>query len=203
MQNISLAPLMILFTRCASLSIGLLMAACVSSPNSAPSYSSRSESPRPRAETVRITPSRVGGIAPGTAFSARALTAAMPGFDVRPIMIANEGGSLSALGMFQSGRQMLQVVGGPDGRVTQVFGVSPYVSGPNGEKIGMGLAEVGLGPGSCRVGTGNWRGMPICHASGTGNIDLVFSIPGYEASGEMPPPDALQAATLQRILWHP
>lgn len=182
-----------------AVSLSLLGSACVGRSDSA--YLDPPTGAVQNTNLVQITPQGVGALSAGTSYSSKAISAAMPGFQVQPITMATEDSTPSALALFQDGRQVLQIVENPDGTIGAIHGVTQYMTGPNGERIGMSLAEAGVDPSLCRPGEGNWRGMPICRARGARNVELVFSIPGYEVSNALPPPQVMAQATLQRIVW--
>lgn len=142
----------------------------------------------------------VGGFDPAVGTTPRAVEGALPGFSASPIEMAIEQRTLTGTGVFRDGLQVLQLVPGAGGRVIAVHGVSPRVRGPNGERIGMSFAQSRLSRSDCRLGTGNWRGMPVCPARGAPGVDLVFAIPGY-VGDDLPDGSDLAGATLQRMVW--
>lgn len=146
----------------------------------------------------------VVSITSDTRYGSTSLQNALPGYALEGVQIAVEDKTLWTLAAFHEGEQMLQILKGSNGFVSAVHGVSQRVAGPNGEQIGMTFAEVGLNRSSCRVGRNLWRGMAVCPAEGTKNVQLIFSVPGYEGPFDrIPAPDALRTATLQRIVWTP
>ncbi|ADZ71412.1 DUF1131 family protein [Polymorphum gilvum] len=154
---------------------------------------------------VQITRTGVGGITADTAYSAKAIQAALPGFTTDGIQTAVEDSTEWAIGAFNSdGFQVLQVFKGANGRIRTVHGVTHHLQGPNGERIGMTFAEVGTRRSDCRVGRNLWRGMAICTARGADNVELVYAIPQYTGPFDALPPDGeLRGAAIQRILWSP
>jgi Protein of unknown function (DUF1131) len=150
-----------------------------------------------------ITAEGVPGLPAGSPYSEAAIESAMPGFDASPITMATATREQAALALFRDGLQVVQVSEGGGGRIGAVYGVSDRVRGPAGERIGMTLKEARINPASCQVGTGNWRGMPLCPSPAAPNVTLAFSVPGYMESSALPGPDQLEDATLQRIIWTP
>ncbi len=161
------------------------------------------EPPPTGGPTLAITAAGVGGLDASTTYSEASIEAVMPGFDAEPVTMATEQSTVSALALFRNGLQVLQVLPGEDGRIGAVHGVSASLRGPGGSRIGMSLEEARLPAGSCREGTGNWLGMPICSAPGAPNVTYVFAIPGYADPNGLPDDATLATATLQRIIWTP
>lgn len=170
------------------------------------------ETPAPETELrtssitlLQITDERVGGITRETAYGPQAIEASLPGFTTEGIQSAVENNTEWALAAFNTdGFQVLQVFKGQDGKVRSVHGVTHHLQGPNGERIGMTLAEIGSASSDCRVGKNLWRGMAICPSEGYPNIELVYAIPGYTGPfDKLPPAEELFDAQLQRILWTP
>ncbi|SON54830.1 RpoE-regulated lipoprotein [Hartmannibacter diazotrophicus] len=155
-------------------------------------------------ETLLVmTDSGAGPIGVDTPYSKAAIEAALPGYTVDTVTMASETRTETALAAFHNGLQVLQVLSGRGGKIGAIHGVTHHMTGPNGERIGMTFAEVRQDINQCRVGTGNWRGMPICTARGTSNVTLIFAIPGYEASDALPDANTVATSTLQRIIWTP
>jgi hypothetical protein len=155
-------------------------------------------------EGLRFTDAGVPQLGANTAFSSKAIGAAMPGYEVSSVTMATEQSeSVAALAVFKDGLQVLQVVPGPGGRIGAVHGVSERITGPNGERIGMTFREARLSRSDCREGRGNWLGMAICHTRTAPSVSLVFSIPGYISLDGLPDEATLATATLQRMIWAP
>ncbi|WP_040617316.1 DUF1131 family protein [Roseibium sp. TrichSKD4] len=154
---------------------------------------------------VKFTDDHVGGITAETAYGAKAIEAALPGFTTEGIQSANENKTEWALAAFNSdGFQVLQVFKASDGKVRTVHGVTHHLEGPNGERIGMTFAETRQSRRACRVGKNLWRGMAICKAKGHPSVELIYSIPGYQGPFDRLAPDSeLKGAMLQRIVWTP
>ncbi len=197
----------------AALGLALLLPACSRTSEYAEttsSVSTMSYAAVPAARTsnvtlVQITGAGVGGIRAGTAYSSKAIQAALPGFTTDTIQTAEETTTENALGAFNSdGFQVLQIFRGRDGNVRAVHGVTHHLAGPNGERIGMTFAEAGMRRSDCRVGQNLWRGMAICRSKGAPNVELVFAIPQYQGPWDaLPDEGQLRGAALQRIVWTP
>ncbi|WP_334174183.1 DUF1131 domain-containing protein [Pseudoxanthobacter sp.] len=153
---------------------------------------------------VRFTAAAAGPVTPGTAYSAQALRALLPGFEVKPIQTATEADVTSALAAFSGGLQVMQFIRGSDGKIGQVFGVSPLTVGPAGERLGMTLSQLGIPRQSCRMGGELWTDMAICPSRGAANVSLVFAVPQYRGPlDQLPPAAELAGAELQRLIWRP
>lgn len=154
---------------------------------------------------VRFTHDGVGGITGETRYGPKTIEAALPGFTTESIQSANENSTEWALAAFNSdGFQVLQIFKGNDGRVRTVHGVTHLLEGPNGERIGMTFADIRQNRRKCRVGKNLWRGMAICSSRGHSNVELIFSIPGYQGPFDrLAPAEELNEAMLQRIVWTP
>lgn len=154
---------------------------------------------------VQITEDSVGGITSDTKYGTKAISVALPGFTTDGIQTAVENKTEWAIAAFNSdGFQVLQVFKGANGNIRTVHGVTHHLKGPNGERIGMTFDEVGTRRGNCRVGKNLWRGMAICKAKGTSNVELVYAIPQYNGPFDrLAPASELRGASIQRILWTP
>ncbi len=179
----------------------LAAAACTPDSGSAPASEPVARTSGP---TVQFTAASAGPVTPGTAYSAQALRAVLPGFEVKPIQTATEADVTSALAAFSGGLQVMQFIKGSDGKVGQVFGVSPLTVGPGGERLGMTLSQLGIPRQSCRMGGEMWTDMAICPSRSARNVSLVFAVPQYRGPlDQLPPPAELAGAELQRIIWRP
>ncbi|WP_169833485.1 DUF1131 family protein [Methylobrevis pamukkalensis] len=144
-----------------------------------------------------------GPVGAGTPYSKAAIETALPGYTVDTVTMATETRTETALAAFHDGLQVLQILPAGGGRIEAIHGVTHHMAGPNGERIGMSFAETRQDIGQCRVGRGNWAGMPICTARGAPSVTLVFAIPNYEASDTLPDPATVASSTLQRMIWTP
>ena len=154
---------------------------------------------------LQITEDSVGGINASTPYSAKAIEAALPGFTTKGIQSAGENHTEWAQAVFDSnGFQVLQIFKGNNGKIRTIHGVTYHVQGPNGERVGMSLSDIGTSRADCRVGKNLWRGMAICKSEGNPNVELVYAIPGYQGPFDrLPAENDLFDAQLQRILWTP
>ncbi|WP_075218120.1 hypothetical protein [Mongoliimonas terrestris] len=151
------------------------------------------------ADALVLTADGLPGLPVGTAYSETAIEAALPGFDASPITMATETETLSAIALFRDGLQMVQVLPGSGGRIGAVHAVSTRLRGPGGEHVGMTIGEAQVAAGSCRIGAGNWSGMPICPSRAAPNVSLVFATTGIAQTAV----EAISTATLQRMIWTP
>ncbi len=183
--------------------IGFLLAACAGQP-AVDTTGAISSTPAPG--LYRMDASGAGPIRAGQTFGQNALMPLFPGRRMQSVRIADDGRTFFALAIFENGLQAIAVEPTADNaRIAAVHGVGPDVAGPNGERIGMTFAEVGMDANRCRAGKGLWRGMPICTARGAPNVTLVFD-PGPEntgANGALPVRSVIGRAQLQRIVWKP
>lgn len=154
---------------------------------------------------VEISKDGVGGINAETRYGAKSIEAALPGFTTEGIQTAVENNTEWATAAFNSdGFQVLQVFKGKNGKVRAVHGVTHHLQGPNGERIGMTLSETGNTRSDCRAGKNLWRGMAICTARNTPNVELVFAIPQFQGPyDKLASASELKKANLQRIVWRP
>ncbi len=157
----------------------------------------------PTATLLRITEAGAGPITAATPYSKAGLESLLPGYTIETVTMASENRTETALAAFSNGLQVLQILSAGGGRIAAVHGVTHHMTGPNGERIGMTFVEARQDASACRVGTGNWNGMPICTARGAPSVSLVYAVPGYESSTRLPDQATLAEATLQRIIWTP
>ena len=153
---------------------------------------------------MTITSTSAGSITPDTAYSKKAIEQALPGFTTDTINAAVENRTVWTIAAFSDGMQVAQIYKGRGGKVGAVHGVTHHLAGPNGERIGMTFRQARLNAANCRVGRNLWRGMAICKAAGAPNVQLVFAVPKFTGPFDrLPPPELLDQATLQRIVWTP
>lgn len=157
---------------------------------------------------LQITAEGAGGIDGNTAYSSKAILAALPGYNTGSVLIGLENETTNATVVFRKimgGQvQVLHILPGNGGKVGQIHGVTHHVIGPAGERPGMTLAETGVSPSSCRIGANLWLGMAICRSRAAPNVLLTFSFKGEAAMADrLPPPQVLATGELQRIIWTP
>jgi hypothetical protein len=157
---------------------------------------------------LQITADGAGGLDANTAYSSKAIMAALPGYATGSVLIGLENETTNATVVFRKimgGQvQVLHVLPGNGGKVGQIHGVTHHVVGPAGERPGMTLAEAGVNPASCRIGANLWLGMAICRSRAAPNVLLTFSFKGeYAMSNRLPSPQVLATGELQRIIWTP
>ena len=166
--------------------------------------SSVSASAAARGRPILVSAAAMGPLSAATPFERKALQAALPGYQLKDIRAFSEGEVKSALGAFENGMQVLQIF--PDGsktRIGLVHGVRETVTGPSGERVGQGFAESGGSRLSCRPGSDEYAGLILCRSATAQNIMLIYSVPGHQGDGQMPPAAALNKAVLQQIVWRP
>ena len=156
---------------------------------------------------LQITAQGAGPIGSATPYSAKALTAQMPGYTTGSVTIGLETSTPTATVLFKEaygGRIQVLHVLGDGGRITQIHGVTHHVVGPAGERPGMTFREAGVDPSTCRIGRDLWLGMAICRSRGAPNVTLTFSFQGEAAmASELPSRQVLDTGLLQRIIWTP
>lgn len=187
---------------CLAVAFSLALAACSPSVDYASTISTSQALGTP---LLKITNDGVGGISSDTRYGQKTIEAALPGFTTEGLQSAVETRTEWAIAAFSSdGFQVLQVFKAGNGKVRTVHGTSDHLEGPNGERIGMSLDELGIHRRDCRVGEALWRGMAICKAKNAPNVELVFSIPQFMGPfDKLPSNEELDSAYLQRILWTP
>ncbi|MEO1104075.1 MAG: DUF1131 family protein [Pseudomonadota bacterium] len=151
---------------------------------------------------VKITDDGAGAVRAGTPYNETALAAVAPGADIRSIQTAKEDSTAWTHAAFIDETQAVQFFKGRGNIVGEIHGVSQHLEGPNGERIGMTMAQAGTKRRHCRNGKKLWRGMAVCKARGASHVELVFSIPEYEGPfNRLASAKDLQRAELQRIVW--
>jgi hypothetical protein len=163
----------------------------------------------PRSDTyIQISADGAGPITAATPYNESAIGALLSGYTTGTVLTGMETDTTNAIALFKSGSagqvQILQIVGGPDGKIHEIHGVSNHVMGPGGEKPGMTLAQTGVDPATCRAGASLWLGMAICRSAAAANVRLLFSLHGdAKASSPLPDRADLEKGELQRIIWMP
>jgi hypothetical protein len=143
-----------------------------------------------------------GGVRAGTPYTESAMARVAKDADIRSIQTAREHETTWTHAAFIGDVQAVQFFKGDGNTVGEIHGVAQHLAGPNGERIGMTMAQAGVSRRDCRVGKALWRGMAVCRARGSDNVTLVFSIPGYEGPFDrLPSRKDLRRAQLQRIVW--
>lgn len=152
---------------------------------------------------ITITDDGAGGVRSGTPYTDAAMSAIAPSADIRTIQTAVEDKTTWTHAAFIGEVQAVQFFKGSGNTVGEMHGVTQHLAGPNGERIGMTMAQAGVRRGNCRAGRNLWRGMAVCKARGSKHVELVFSIPGYQGPFDgLPSSEDLKSAELQRIVWH-
>ncbi|MEM7692982.1 MAG: DUF1131 family protein [Pseudomonadota bacterium] len=150
---------------------------------------------------LSITDDGVGKVRSGTPYAEEALAGVAPGADIRSIQTARETGTAWTHAAFINETQAVQFFKAGK-TVGEIHGVSQHLEGPNGERIGMTMAQARVARRDCRNGTKLWRGMAVCKAKKSKNVTLIFAIPQFEGPFDrLPSADALERAELQRIVW--
>jgi hypothetical protein len=192
----------------AVLALGLpLLAACAGQGGSQFANSgSGAISSAPVAQQFVLRDAGAGPITSATRFSQAEVKKLFPGTRLQTIRIADDNRTFHALSVYKDDLQTIAIEPTSDNaRIKAVHGLGPDVSGPNGERIGMRFGELRVNPRNCEVGKKLWRGMPICKATGSSRVLLVFNPgePDFADEVRMPPREVLQKASLQRIVWLP
>lgn len=182
----------------ATLSVAALaLAGCVSGP--AEPLSAAQVSDR---TWLTITEDGAGAVRSGTPYTEATLAKVAEGAEIRSIQTAKEDRTIWTHAAFIEDVQAVQFFKGRGNTVGEIHGVAQHLAGPNGERIGMTMRQAGVSRRDCRNGRALWRGMAVCKARGTQNVDLVFAIPGYEGPFDrLPSAKDLKRAELQRIVW--
>ena len=158
----------------------------------------------PKGFPIAITGAAVGSLNPAMPYERKALQAALPGFQIKDIRAFAQGAEKPALGAFENGVQVLQIL--PDAskqRIGEIHAVRETVTGPSGERIGGSFADSGARF-SCRPGSGEYRGLVLCSSAVAPNVALIYSVPDYHGlDGKLPPADRLAKGVLQQIVWQP
>ena len=150
-----------------------------------------------------MTKDGVGPVTSGTPFTETEMAKVAPGAEIRPIETARENSTAWTKAAFIGEVQAVQFFSGANGTVGEMHGVAQHLAGPNGERIGMTMAQARVDRSECRVGKNLWVGMAVCRARRADNIDLVFAIPQYDGPFDrLPDGETLNNAELQRIVWH-
>ncbi len=185
---------------CRSLAILLLLASALAgcvSPGEPLSEASVSSS-----TWLVITDNGAGNIHAGTPYNEAALAGVAPGVDIRSIQTAKESTTAWTHAAFIGETQAVQFFKGSSNTVVEMHGVSQHLKGPNGERIGMTLAQAGVRRSDCRNGKDLWIGMAVCKARGASHVELVFAIPQYDGPFDsLASSEDLKRAELQRIVW--
>lgn len=149
-----------------------------------------------------ITDDGAGGVRSGTPYNEASLASVAPGADIRSIQTAKESATAWTHAAFIGETQAVQFFKGPSGTVGEIHGVSQHLKGPNGERIGMTMAQAGVRRRDCRNGRDLWIGMAVCKARRAPHVELVFAIPQYDGPfNRLASNEDLQRAELQRIVW--
>ncbi|MEM0906687.1 MAG: DUF1131 family protein [Pseudomonadota bacterium] len=149
-----------------------------------------------------ITDDGAGAVQLGTPYNEASLAGVAPGADIRSIQTAKEDRTIWTHAAFIEETQAVQFFKGGKNTVGEIHGVSQHLEGPNGERIGMTMAQAGIKRRNCRNGTKLWRGMAVCKARNAQHVELVFSIPQYEGPFDrLASASDLKRAELQRIVW--
>lgn len=192
-----LARLARFVARALALALGAAAAACAGPP-AEPLTSDRVSN----ATWITITDDGAGTVRSGTPYREDAMAGIAQGADIRSIQTAVEDRTTWTHAAFIGEVQAVQFFKGAGGTVGEMHGVTQHLAGPNGERIGMTMAQARVRRRDCRNGRKLWRGMAVCRARGSDRVRLVFAIPGYEGPFDrLPSAGDLERAELQRIVW--
>ncbi|MEM6762448.1 MAG: DUF1131 family protein [Pseudomonadota bacterium] len=177
--------------------VSLGLSACVAGPPAEPLTEARVSSDT----WLVITDNGVGTVRSGTPYNETALAEVAPGADIRSIQTAKEDSTAWTHAAFINETQAVQFFK-RGSTVGEIHGVSQHLQGPNGERIGMTMAQARVSRRNCRNGKKLWRGMAVCKARGAKQVTLVFAIPQYEGPfNKLASAKDLERAELQRIVW--
>lgn len=151
---------------------------------------------------IKLTPSGIGEISHGAAYSEALLRRALPGFELKTVKTFSEGEFKWLLAAFKNGSQQIQFEPDRSGRkVRRIHVVGLEAAGPNEERLGMSFAETGGGRLECRPGKQEWSGMTVCETSDA-TLAYVYAPSDYNgADGQLPPERDLAKARLVRMVW--
>ena len=138
------------------------LAGCVAGPPAEP----LSEASVSSSTWLVITDQGAGTINSSTPYTEATLAGVAPGADIRTIQTAKESNTAWTHAAFIGETQAVQFFKGPSNTVSEMHGVSQHLKGPNGERIGMTMAQAGVRRSSCRNGKDLWIGMAVCKARG-------------------------------------
>ncbi len=182
----------------AAIMSALLAAGCVANP-AEPLTEDRVSS----STWLVMTDDGIGPVKSGTPYQETIMAQVAPGVEIRSIQTANETRTEWTHAAFMGEVQAVQFFKGPGNTVAEMHGVAQHLAGPNGERIGMSMAQARVTRRDCREGTDLWLGMAVCKARGAPHISLVFAIPQYAGPFDsLASAEDLQRAELQRIVWH-
>lgn len=169
-------------------------------PAAAPPAAEAPAEPAPVVSTT-VSAAGVGPITAETAFDAEAIRALFPGAEVQAEFLHGDDRPAPIITVIGPGEAALEIQGGGDGRVGQIFISGGDITGPDGEALMAGWPELGLTAADCEMGEGRFVGQPVCRKAGAENLTYVLAVPNWTRS-ELPDPTTLNGrARLAGFVW--
>lgn len=179
----------------------LILAACGPQPEKAekPQVAPATEATLPAdasgaAPAWTATNDGIGPITGATAFDAAAITALLPGSEIKTAFLHEEGGEtpiITAYGPEELGLELQ----GAKGKVSRILAQGGPVVGPKGEKLMDSFKVSGFAATDCVLGADRMSGAALCRRADAPNLAYIYGAQG-ELKGK--PGDAPDAAALEQ-----
>ena len=194
----------------APLAVTLGLAACgqAADKKAAPPVAPATEATMP-ADAPKAAPAWTAsndGIGPlngATAFDAAAVTALLPGSEIKTAYLHEEGGEtpiITAYGPDELGLELQ----GANGKVSRILAQGGPVVGPRGERLMDKFSASGLKAEDCVLGADRMSGAALCRRADAPNLALIYGAPGELKGKPGDTPDAAALAEkgfLREFLW--
>ena len=143
----------------------------------------------------------VGPLRPETPFDREAVAALFPNAEVQAEFLHFGEETTPILTVTGQQETVLEIQGGPDGRVSQIVVLGGPFEGPGGARLLDSWPELGLAAADCVMGEGRFTGAPVCRREDAPNVALVLSVPGWTET-DLPDPTTLNGrARLSAYVW--
>jgi hypothetical protein len=146
----------------------------------------------------------IGPVTTTTPFTQDAIAALFPGSQVKEAFLNEEGMQTSIVTVNGPDELVLEIQQSmTEGRVGKILAQGGPVAGPKGETLLDRWSALGFARDQCVMGVDRFVNALLCRRPGAPNLAYVLAIPGYQATDDQVPPEALLAdkAFLREFLW--
>ncbi len=146
----------------------------------------------------------VGPLTETTPFNRNAIAELFPVSEVKAAYISEEGMQTPIVTINGPEALVLEVQAATSpGRVGRILVQGGPIAGPRGEKLLDRWPALGFKPEQCVMGADRFSSALLCRRTANDSLAFVFGIPGFVATGDEVPAEALlsEKAFLREFLW--
>lgn len=155
------------------------------------------------ASTLKLTENGLGDLGSGTAYSVKAVSAALPGYAVTAENYYAEGDPYPMIVVRDGDRVVAEVL--PRFEMEELVGGIVVKTGDimfdERVSLGMTYADMSVAPQDCVAGLEERSGLALCRDGKVPHVGLIFGGEYTGPDGELPPAGVLATFTVQEITW--